>query len=264
MATEKALERTGLDRFDLLMLHNPDSIGYTSPAVWEAMAGLKEKGYTRMLGVAPGPANGFVLDQIDCFERFGDLIDWSMIILNPLEPWPGRLVLPASEKFGVKVMGRVVDHSGIFHDDVRPGHWFQTGDHRTHRPPGWVNEGHRKMEEMRPYAQRHGLTMLQFACQWVLGHRPVEAVVPTYIQEGEENEYARGAAQKLAEMGGLPTDNLLSAEEIEEIAAIGDNTGCMPLKGASPRHDCAPLADQWALSPHLTEIARRWGICTEW
>ncbi len=32
MATERSLERCGVDRFDLLLLHNPDRTGYTSPA----------------------------------------------------------------------------------------------------------------------------------------------------------------------------------------------------------------------------------------
>ncbi len=30
MATEKSLARCGVDKFDLLLLHNPDSVGYTS------------------------------------------------------------------------------------------------------------------------------------------------------------------------------------------------------------------------------------------
>ena len=38
MATERSLERCGIDRFDLLLLHNPDRIGYTSQVVWDAMA----------------------------------------------------------------------------------------------------------------------------------------------------------------------------------------------------------------------------------
>ena len=33
MATERSLERIGADAFDLLLLHNPDRTGYTSPAV---------------------------------------------------------------------------------------------------------------------------------------------------------------------------------------------------------------------------------------
>ena len=40
--------------------------------------------------------------MIDCLERFGDRIDWAMVILNPLEPWPGELVLPAAERHGVQ------------------------------------------------------------------------------------------------------------------------------------------------------------------
>ena len=86
-----SLERCGVDRFDLLLLHNPDRIGYTSEAVWDGMAALRDAGLTDLIGVAPGPANGFTLDLIDCFERFGDRIDWAMVILNPLEPWPGEL-----------------------------------------------------------------------------------------------------------------------------------------------------------------------------
>ena len=45
--------------------------------------------------MAPGPANGFTLDVIACLERYGELIDWAMLILNPFEPWPGEL-LPAA------------------------------------------------------------------------------------------------------------------------------------------------------------------------
>src|SRR5438270_13948016 len=55
MATERSLERCGVDQFDLLLLHNPDRIGYTSDAVWEGMVALRDAGLTRMLGVAPGP-----------------------------------------------------------------------------------------------------------------------------------------------------------------------------------------------------------------
>ena len=43
-ATERSLERCGVEHFDVLMLHNPDRIGYTSAVVWEAMAGLRESG----------------------------------------------------------------------------------------------------------------------------------------------------------------------------------------------------------------------------
>jgi aryl-alcohol dehydrogenase-like predicted oxidoreductase len=121
MATERSLERCGVDSFDLLLLHNPDRTGYTSAAVWDAMASLRDDGLTGAVGIAPGPANGFVLDLIDCLERFGDRIDWAMTILGPLEPWPGELALPAAAQHGVRVITRVVDYGGLFWDDLRAG-----------------------------------------------------------------------------------------------------------------------------------------------
>ncbi|HMH48026.1 MAG TPA: aldo/keto reductase, partial [Solirubrobacteraceae bacterium] len=179
MATERSLERCGAGHFDLLLLHNPDRVGYSSAAVWEGMQAVREAGLARLLGVAPGPANGFTLDLIDCFERFSEQIDWAMIILNPLEPWPGELVLGAAAAHEVDVITRVVDYGGMFHDDVLPGHSFADYDHRKFRLEGWVEEGREKLERMRPYAERHGLSMLQLACAWNLSHPPVRCVAPT-------------------------------------------------------------------------------------
>jgi hypothetical protein len=82
------------------------------------MAELRDAGLARAIGVAPGPANGFTLDLIDCFERHGELIDWAMIILNPFEPWPGELVLDAAAAHDVRTITRVVDYGGLFWDDV--------------------------------------------------------------------------------------------------------------------------------------------------
>ena len=142
MATERSLERCGLDRFDVLLLHNPDRVGYTSEAVWDGMAALRDVGLADAIGVAPGPANGFTLDLVDCLERFGDRIDWAMLILNPLEPWPGELALPAAAEHGVRVITRVVDYGGLFCTaHMSAGHEFRERDHRGFRPEGWVERG---------------------------------------------------------------------------------------------------------------------------
>ncbi len=258
MATERSLERCGIDSFDVLLLHNPDRTGYTSETVWHGMAALRESGLTRAIGVAPGPANGFTLDVIDCIERFGELIDWAMIILNPLEPWPGELCLGAAAGAGVKVITRVVDYGGLFFDDVRPGQELLPQDHRSFRPAGWIEAGRERMKAMRPIAQRSGLTMLQLACQWNLAHDAVECVVPTLIQEAGPG--TRPVEEKRAELVALPAEIRLTAAEIEQIRSIGDNTGCMALKGASPAHLGAEKADSWALHPRLEDVAKRWSI----
>ncbi len=261
MATERSLERCGTDHFDLLLLHNPDRTGYTSEAVWEGMAALRESGLTRMIGVAPGPANGFTLDLIDCFERFGAVLDWAMIILGPLEPWPGELCLDAAGRAGIKVITRVVDYGGLLFDDVLPGQAFARGDHRGFRPPGWVEDGRRRMDAMRLIAQRAGLTMLQLGCQWNLAHDPVGCVVPTLIQEAGPR--ARPVQDKRAELAALPLEPGLSPEDVDAIRALGDNTGCMALKGANPDHAGNQRPDRWSLDERLEEVARRWRIAPE-
>jgi len=261
MATERSLERLDADRFDLLLLHNPDRTGFTSEAVWDGLAELRADGLTDGLGIAPGPANGFTLDVVECLERFGDRIDWAMAILNPLEPWPGELVLPVAARHGVRIITRVVDYGGLFHDDLLPGAELPRGDHRAFRPAGWIERGRAKLERMRPIGERHGLTPLALACAWNLAHEAVACVVPTLIQE--TGSRARRVEDKRADLAAVPPVSPLSAEEVDEIRAIGDNKGSMALKGASPEHEGEPTPDRWPLTAELAERGRRSGIDPE-
>jgi aryl-alcohol dehydrogenase-like predicted oxidoreductase len=257
MAAEKSLARCRADRFDLLLLHNPDSIGYGNDRVWSGMSKLIDVKLTDRIGIAPGPANGFTLDLILCLERFGPLLDWAMIILNPLEPWPGQLVLPAAAQHEVNLITRVVDYGGLFHDDVKAGHKFGAQDHRAFRPAGWVEAGNQKMDQMRPIAEKHKLTLLQLACVWNLSQAPVQTVVPTLIQESASG--GRTIESKADELALLPHVKL-DEEEVDVIARIGDNRGCMPLKGANRSHTATPEADRWGVSPDLEAIGKKWGV----
>jgi aryl-alcohol dehydrogenase-like predicted oxidoreductase len=258
MATERSLERCGVDSFDLLLLHNPDRRGFESPEVWAALRELRADGLAGALGLAPGPANGFTLDVIGCFERHGELIDWAMLILNPLEPWPGELALDAADRHGVRVITRVVDYGGLFHDDVLPGHEFPRGDHRGFRPEGWIEAGRGKLDALRPIAARHGLTLLQLACAWNLSHGSVQCVAPTLIQEPGAG--AKPVERKREELAGVPARSPLSADEVAEIRAVGDNRGSMLLKGATPDHVGEEQPDRWQVDSDRAELAARWGI----
>ena len=258
MAAERSLERIGAERFDVLLLHNPDRTGYESERVWDGMAAIRSEGLAAEIGVAPGPANGFTLDLIRCLERFGDRLDWAMLILNPFEPWPGELALKAAAARGVRVITRVVDYGGIFWDDVRPGIELPQGDHRGFRPDGWIEAGREKLERLRPICERHRLTPMHLACEWNLAHDAVECVVPTLIQEAGPG--ARPIESKREELAALRPERALTDEEVAEIRAIGDNAGCMALKGASPVHSGEERPDRWPLSDELAEAGERWGI----
>lgn len=261
MATERSLERIGTDRFDLLLLHNPDRTGYTGEAVWDGMEALREGGLTGAIGVAPGPANGFTLDLIACLERFGERIDWAMIILNPFEPWPGELCLEAAERHGVKLIARVVDCGGLFWGDLRPGTELARDDHRAFRPAGWIEAGLEKLARLEPVRERAGLSPIHLACQWDLARPAVECVVPTLIQEAGPE--ARPVEEKRAELAALPGERALSDADLAEIRRIGDNSGCMALKGASPEHEGEERPDRWALDAGLLAAGERWGIAPE-
>ncbi|HKI66223.1 MAG TPA: aldo/keto reductase [Solirubrobacterales bacterium] len=258
MAAERSLERLGAERFDLLLLHNPDRTGYSSEAVWDAMAALREQGLAGQIGVAPGPANGFTLDLISCIERFGERIDWAMIILNPFEPWPGELCLDAAARNDVRVITRVVDYGGLFWGDLRPGMELAQGDHRAFRPAGWIEAGLEKLEQVLPIAERARLTPIQLACQWNLAHPAVECVVPTLIQEAGPD--ACPIEAKRVELAHMPAEQRLSEEDVAAIRAVGDNAGCMALKGASPEHEGEERPDRWPLSEELAEVGVRWNI----
>jgi aryl-alcohol dehydrogenase-like predicted oxidoreductase len=260
-AAERSLERCAVDRFDVLMLHNPDRVGYTSEAVWRALADIRDEGMAHSIGVAPGPANGFTLDVIGCVERFGELIDWAMLILNPFEPWPGRLALPACERHGVRVVARVVDYGGIFHDDVPDEADLYEKDHRGFRPAGWVAAGRERLERIRPIGEARGLTPLQLSCQWTLAQPAVVSVVPTLIQEPGDG--AKPVEAKREELAATPAEIVLTADEIDRIEEIGDNAGCMALKGGTPGHDGPERADSWPINDDLLAIAERWSVAPE-
>jgi aryl-alcohol dehydrogenase-like predicted oxidoreductase len=257
MAAERSLKRIGVDAFDLLLLHNPDRTGFESEEVWDGMRALRDEGLAGLIGIAPGPANGFTLDLVRCFERYGESIDWAMVILNPLEPWPGELCLEVAAEHGVSVITRVVDYGGLFWGDVLPGQEFAPGDHRSFRPEGWVDAGVEKLERLRPIAEGAGLTPMQLACQWNLAHPAVSCVVPTLIEEAGDG--ARPIEDKRAELAALPLEQRLSLEDIATIRAVGDNTGCMRLKGAAAdQEEVAP--DRWPLSEQLVTAGRNYGI----
>ena len=71
---------------------------------------------------------------------------------------------------------------------------------------------------------------------------------------------ARSIEDKRAELAALPAEQRLSQDDVVAIRAIGDNTGCMALKGANPQHEGEERPDRWPLTEDLAEVGSRWGI----
>ena len=157
----------------------------------------------------------------------------------------------------MRLITRVVDYGGLFWGDVAPATSCAEQDHRRSAP----RAGSRRARQDRPRSRRSrrtGLTPIQLACCWNLAQPAVDCVAPTLIQEIGSD--ARSIEDKRAELAALPETNPLSDADLAEIRAIGDNTGSMLLKGASPEHEGEPRPDRWPLDEQLAETARRWGI----
>ena len=86
-------------------------------------------------------------------------------------------------------------------------------------------------------------------------------MAPTLIQEAGPD--ARPIEEKRAELAAVPALSPLSADEVEEIRRIGDKTGSMLLKGATPDHDGDERPDRWPVSEEQADLARRWEIDPE-
>ena len=105
--------------------------------------------------------------------------------------------------------------------------------------------------------------MLQLACLWNLSQPPVKSVIPTLIQEASAD--SKPIETKVEELAALSTDSRLenlslAEDEIQEIREIGNNKGCMALKGANAGHAGEPEADRWPLRNELLDVAKRWQI----
>ena len=81
---------------------------------------------------------------------------------------------------------------------------------------------------------------------------------PTLIQE--VGPQAKSIEDKRAELAALPAQLRLTYDDVATIRALGDNTGSMLLKGASPEFSGVEQPDRWTLDEHLESVAARWEI----
>jgi hypothetical protein len=89
----------------------------------------------------------------------------------------------------------------------------------------------------------------------------VRTVVPTLIQEPGRD--ARPVESKRAELAAVPSEVVLSEQQVVELRAVGDNSGSMALKGATPDHEGEQRPDRWSMDDELMRVAERWSIDPE-
>jgi aryl-alcohol dehydrogenase-like predicted oxidoreductase len=195
---EASLTRLGTDRIDLLQLHNPRIEPIVDDALWETLLALKSEGKVRELGVALGPAIGWVEEgNIAIDDR---PIVTLQTVFNVLEQDPG-LTFAARDRVrsgDVSLLARVPHASDTLSGKITIDTEFPPGDHRAHRNRDNMLDNFEKAETLEfLWAPETGRTIGQAAVAGILANEAFASVLPTVLSVDEVREYAAASDHPL-------------------------------------------------------------------
>jgi len=217
----ESLRRLRTDVIDLLQLHNPKMDAVRRDDIYATLEDLKAEGKIRAWGAALGPRIGWRDEGIALLRarRPASL----HMIYNLLEQDPGRDLLEAARTVGAGVLVRVPLSSGVLTGAYSHETTFPAGDHRSHRPRGWLEDGLAKIEKLAFLPAETGLTLAQASLRYLLDQPGLTSVLPTFRTGAEIREYAAAAA--------APP---LTADQHGRIAALyATNFGVTPASAAT-------------------------------
>lgn len=177
-AYEDSLQRLGLPRIDLAIVHDLD-LGYHAPAArWNALVGQLITGGWRALaelraaGIIGGIGVG--INPMGMIPRFLELFDPDFFLLagryTLMEQDTLDAELPACVERGVGIVIGAVFNSGLLATGPVPGARY---DYREARPEELDKAG-----RIQAICQRHGVPLAAAALQFPLGHPAVASVIP--------------------------------------------------------------------------------------
>ncbi len=222
----EALDRLGTDYIDLWQFHNPRMDALERDELWTFLDRVKREGKVRSIGVALGPAIGWLEEGVYAMEERG--VDLVQIIYNALELDPGRGLIAAAEKSGSSLLVRVPHSSGMLEGKYTLETVFDKSDHRSHRPRAWLENGLKKIEQLDFLSHGTGRTLGRAALRYVLHEPEVVSALPNIYDLDQLNEFV-GASDspdisdeeaRLVERlfdsnyGGIPPDEEVDARKM--------------------------------------------------
>ena len=190
-ALEKSLDRLGVDCIDIYLAHNV-KLGHYNDELFAELEKVKDEGKIKSWGVSLGPAIGW---REEGFRALGDHGAQAVqTVYNYLEQHPGREIAEMAESYNAAVMARVQDNSGVLKGVIQADTQLSQNDHRKFRDMPWRVFGPQKVEKIRPIFEKHGMTVHQFACKWLLQSSPALATITaTLLDEAEVEEVCAAA-----------------------------------------------------------------------
>lgn len=187
-ALQNSLERLQTDYVDVYGLHNPKLRHVHDDAIFQTFDQLIKDGKIKACQAALGPAIGWTQEGLDAMERKN--ISAVQTVYNILEQTPGNDLLEKAVKKDVGILVRVPDASGILTGKVDEKTKIDENDHRSVRKVEWIKDAIKKVEQLKPIAERNDLTITELAIKFILSKQGIASVFPTVISEKEIEQFA--------------------------------------------------------------------------
>ncbi|MDP6604789.1 MAG: aldo/keto reductase [Dehalococcoidia bacterium] len=232
-ALDGSLHRLDTDRIDLWQLHNVRMEHLLLDDVWTFLDKARRDGKIRSVGVALGPAIGWLEEGLySLTERDIEVV---YMIYNALELDPGRELIAAAARSGRSLMARVPHSSGILEGGYDEHTTFPPNDHRNHRLRGWLLNGVKKIEQLsfltEGGADGPGRTLGQAALRYILDQQEVVSALPNIynldqldefvgasdVADITPEEYRRVEQLFESNYGGLPPDAEVDGRKMIEL-----------------------------------------------
>ena len=185
---ESSLERLKTDHIDVYGLHNPKLHHIRDNTTFDTLDELVNQDKIKSLQVALGPAIGWTEEGLEAMNRKN--VTAVQTVYNILEQTPGNELLENAQKQDVGILVRVPDASGILTGKVTAETVIPSNDHRKDRKREWRIEALKKVEQLRPIAERNGLNITEFAIKFILSKGGIGSVLPTVVSEEEIQMFA--------------------------------------------------------------------------
>ncbi|MCJ8499695.1 aldo/keto reductase [Desulfatitalea alkaliphila] len=215
-ACERSLKNLATDHIDLYQIHwPPGSFGHPKVPLEEtmrAMVDLKKQGKIRAIGVS-----NFNREQMTEAASYGPI--------ESLQPpyslfWRGmeKEAAPYCQAQGMTVLAYSPMAQGLLTGKFGPDHQFEKGDHRSGNrlfQPDHFQRVQAALEQLRPIAAKHEITLGQLALAWVIAQPDTCAIAGARNPEQAVQNAAAGdvrlSPEDLAAMdriGRTVTDHL--------------------------------------------------------
>jgi len=187
-ALKNSLNRLQTDYIDVYGLHNPKLNHIRDDKIFQTLDQMIKKEKIKTYQVALGPAIGWTHEGLEAMNRKN--VSAVQTVYNILEQTPGNELIKNGERKNVGILVRVPDASGILTGKVKSDTKIDEKDHRSVRKGEWIKASLTKVEQLRPIAERNGLTVTELAIKFILSKKAVSSVFPTVISVDEIESFS--------------------------------------------------------------------------